>query len=524
MKTKKTSSPSLFVGKVTLNSLIAVTFLAACSPGPQTIETPTASLGNQITDVVTCPASRSAIFNAYYKAYDQIESEDSTRSLVSLGNLTHSAFENDSAVDISDFKTSLNQIHDIFTQGVDKLKIEQVNQVQSLSRSGDVEEEGSDLHKESDPIVHLVRLELRSDLSPAYTELNRKLDEALAQAQKNAKSAQIDCNQESDNLDEPPTLDEEELSNPERMKAYHPLFGARWTMATAYQSCQSIEIPPMDSSTQDAKGIRQGAKHSDGIGYYREYQEKTSTKPLIMGSHPYLKGQTYGGVCVDQSFKPLVYDYGGRAIEQGTDTLNMFLNNNSSGGALGIDCSAYISAAVAKAGNLYKPGSTNKPYYTRNNSTAFVKSSSWTCYDSIKVTGQNTIQPGDILAIIGHVVMIDEVGADPFGLRFISAKNQCSSINYKNFDFAVIQSSPSKGSVGINRYEAKDYFGESSKMRTAIVAYAKRACESKFDQQVKLPKTSSYNIIRHKGTPECLAPKIKLVNEACIDRCSSLKL
>lgn len=439
---------------------------------------------------------------------------------------------------MAELEQQLLKVHHIFTTELQDLSANQASRVMSLS---EVPVEESDLHKESDPVLHLARLELRSEISPEYATLNEALDAELEKAKEMAERAGLECNSENplsdspdqggnDSSPQPPQGQPSQPgSNPafppqsNNLKTYHPLYGARWTMATAYQSCSSIEIPALTADTPDAKGIRRGAQHSDGVGYNREYTEKTTIKSLIMQTHPYFIGQSYSGSCADQRMKPLVYDYGGTpVIEKSDGALNMFVNRGG-GGALGIDCSAFVSTAVAKAGNLYTPGSSNKPYYSRHTSRDFNRASGWKCYDSVQVTGQSFIRPGDILSINGHVVMIDSVGADPFGLQLISSSSKCSSISYKNFDFVVIQSSPDKGSVGINRFAARDYFAGSAGMRSAITAYAKRACESKFDGKVKTPKTSSFNIIRHKGTSECLAPQIRLVNESCIQSCRSLK-
>jgi hypothetical protein len=39
------------------------------------------------------------------------------------------------------------------------------------------------------------------------------------------------------------------------------------------------------------------------------------------------------------------------------------------------------------------------------------------CFASPRFSGSESIKSGDILAWSGHVIMIDKVGADPFGLE-----------------------------------------------------------------------------------------------------------
>ena len=196
--------------------------------------------------------------------------------------------------------------------------------------------------------------------------------------------------------------------------------------------------------------------------------------------------------------------------------------DSGGGDALGIDCSAFVSSAVGVAGLRYKPGTDNKPVYTRYTSRDFISAtkSNWTCYENISVSKSNSIKSGDIVAVEGHVVMVDTVGADPFGISKVSSSSGCDSLSYKNYDFAVIQSSPSKNSVGINRYRANVYLSESSKMQAVFGAYAKAQCRAKFSGATTNASTSSFGIIRHKDTAQCKTTALSLVGESCIKNCS----
>ena len=126
------------------------------------------------------------------------------------------------------------------------------------------------------------------------------------------------------------------------------------------------------------------------------------------------------------------------------------------------------------------------------------------------------------MAINGHVVMIDEAGEDPFGIKNISSKKDCENLSHQNFNFTILQSSPTKGSIGINRYVARDYLSESLGMQAKFLLYAKTACYAQVDQKNYAFNDMSTGIIRHKGTPECKAPRVELVNEACINQCPEL--
>jgi hypothetical protein len=504
--------------------------LGGCGPSFQTSES-SSDLGQEVRDVVACPDSRSSIFSIYARAYEEKFSTGRDFTFSALSNQNE---EIGNSSELRELKEHLKNVHELLSANIQSLSL---NQAQMMVGLSEVPSDESDLHRESDPVLHLARLELRSEVLPEYAAINQSLDAELEKAKALAVQSGLDCKQKDPLAELPPAQEPDFVPLPPQqtpsvpafppkgsdLKTYHPLFGARWTMATAYQSCSSVEIPVIDANTPSAQGIKRAAQHSDGIGYLREYEEKTPIKSLIVQTHPYFIGQTYSGSCADQRFKPLVYDYGGVPLIEKTDgALNLFLNRGG-GSALGVDCSAFVSTSLAKAGNLYTPLSTNKPYFSRHTSRDFTQASGWKCYDTVKVTGREFIRSGDILSILGHVVMIDSVGSDPFGLQRITQVSQCAQMDFRNFDFNVIQSSPDKGSVGINRFKARDYLAGSAGMRAAAVAYAKRACESKFDGKVKTPKTTSFNIIRHKGTAECLAPQIRLVNEACIQTCRSFR-
>ncbi|MFN3455803.1 MAG: hypothetical protein ACK41T_12685, partial [Pseudobdellovibrio sp.] len=126
---------------------------------------------------------------------------------------------------------------------------------------------------------------------------------------------------------------------------------------------------------------------------------------------------------------------------------------------------------------------------------------------------------GDIVAVSGHVVIVDKVGADPFGIKRLKSINDCSSLDSKYFDFVVSQSSPSKNGIGLNRYVAKDYLKESSKMMEAFKGIGKAVCQAYFSNKNVATPSSTYGIIRHTGSKDCLSPKIAMVNQSCVNQC-----
>ncbi len=365
-------------------------------------------------------------------------------------------------------------------------------------------------------IQTLIEMEMEDQSSTANIQLNNKLATQFSKVKSLSNALNLACNEDPRN-NPPPPGDDDTASTTQtytRMTA-----GMSNVIATAYQSCQSIEIPPITGATQDVLGItRLPGSHPDGIGGRRVVGNLSQ----VQSTHPYVNvaGNTTSSSCFNVHSNPLIYDYGGEPSVSG-NIINFFKNAGSGTTVLGVDCSALVSAAAAVGGLRYKPGVDNKAIYIRQSSSKFISatSSGFTCYDNITLTPTQTIKSGDIAAVVGHVVMVDTVGNDPFGLNLISSESQCSTINYRNFDFTVAQSSPSKNGIGINRYVARDYLSESYKMQTLFVSMAKSACTAKFQNRNVKPSSSSWGIIRHKGTSQCIAPKIQMTNQSCVSQC-----
>lgn len=368
--------------------------------------------------------------------------------------------------------------------------------------------------------TQLARIENGSRISPEYAQISAKASELLGEMKAMASSMKISCDSDSmAEISQPVESEATSGSNGIDLKPVNSFEGMRWVMATAYQSCQVLQQKPVDSSTPNLSGV---AKENavDSVGWGRKYTNLTA----LRASHPYVHGITYGPGCVDASVKPLVYDYGGSAVVQ-SSKLNVFVNGGSGGSALGIDCSAFVSAGLASSGLLYVKNTQNKAVYKRYATKDFVnpEASNWSCYSRISVSASQVIRPGDLATIRGHIVAIDQVGNDPFGIQGFTTASQCDTIDGKKFDFVVIQSSPSKNSIGIHRHRAYDYLSGESTMRKLFVDYAKAACKARLNGTTTKPMLTDMSIIRHLGTPECLATRVQMVNESCIASCPDVK-
>lgn len=302
-------------------------------------------------------------------------------------------------------------------------------------------------------------------------------------------------------------------------------FGGRWAFATAYQSCQSVQLPSMNAQTPNVAGIQITGKHSDGVGSKR----MIASLSQVQSSHYYVRDmRTYGQGCFNVRENPLIYDYGGKpSATTATDSpIDLFKNNGSGTSVLGIDCSAYVFSSLATVGLRLKEGRALKASDSWAwGSTSYVEpeKNGLTCLSKISVTSSKTIQPGDIVAVSGHVLLIDKMGDDPFGLRSARTESDCSKITSDSFDFSVGQSSPSKNGIGINFFEARNYLPTSAKFKTGLEKYAYYACLAKVKGGSYTPNLGTLSVVRHKGTAACTAPRVKMARESCIESCSSLQ-
>ncbi|MNK08042.1 hypothetical protein D3C87_259660 [compost metagenome] len=365
-----------------------------------------------------------------------------------------------------------------------------------------------------------------------------KVRSQFAQVQKTVSAYDLNCPKPDDSTtgseSEPEPVDPPALEEVNRDFEYHknqalragvPLavFGGRWTFATAYQSCQTTQIPAMDARTPDVKGISITGRHSDGVGSKR----MISSLSQVQATHTYVKDvNSYGQGCFNVRSNPLIYDYGGKpyATTATNSPIDFFKNKGSGTSVLGFDCSGFVFTAMATAGLKLKSGRVLKAsdaWAWGSGTYVEPQKNGLTCLNKISVTTSSTIKPGDIVAVYGHVLMVDKVGSDPFGIASARTESDCSKITSKGFDFVVSQSSNSKNGIGINYFEARDYLPTSEKMKAGLEKYAYYACLSKVNGKTYTPNVGTLSVVRHKGTPDCVATRVKLSRESCIQSCGS---
>jgi hypothetical protein len=297
----------------------------------------------------------------------------------------------------------------------------------------------------------------------------------------------------------------------------------RYTMAVAYQSCSALDVKPLSSRSASVEGIAITGTHTSGTGKKREIGDLEK----VQSTHPYVRGVNYPSSCFAVAENPLIYDYGGKPYATSVDnlSLNLFKDAGSGTKVLGIDCSGFVFSAVGAAGLKLDPKKVMKASLVSGiPARAYMDpaKNGMPCFEKIKVGESGTLKEGDLIASSGHIVIVDRVGDDPFGILNKTASSQCSGIKSSDFDFTISQSSPSKGGVGINRYLASDYLPENGSFKSALETYARKACEARLQNKEILIEGLSAQVVRHSMSSECAAPPLRFERSECVNNCSNI--
>jgi len=219
--------------------------------------------------------------------------------------------------------------------------------------------------------------------------------------------------------------------------------GARLAMAQIYGSCDVLKLPVLENC--NVKRISSKLKFtpvSEGNKYPRRGVTQAQL-PLLRDSHPYLQGfknsecftlgkceqmkaskELSNDVCKKASCDPILepptYQYGGK----GNGKTSVYQHRGGKGLQYnGLDCSAFVSAALGMRGLRFYPGTDNNGmgFGTAGYSSLGKKDANGKpidCFD--EPIAFNGIQAGDLLvAPNNHIVMIDTVGVDPYGINGI---------------------------------------------------------------------------------------------------------
>ncbi|MES2768620.1 MAG: hypothetical protein V4596_05675 [Bdellovibrionota bacterium] len=344
----------------------------------------------------------------------------------------------------------------------------------------------------------------------AYTEkISQKVNSLLAFSQE----LNLDCEEP-----EPEQPIEEPIEQPITSPVSH---GSHFALAVAYQSCDALERKPMGDNDASVKGIKITGTHSSGSGKKREIASLSE----VQSSHYYIKNVQYEKNCVTVANSPLIYDYGGKPYTKSAEpkVLDFFKDGGTGTNVLGIDCSGFVFSSLASGGARISAKTDMKASLVHGIPAKAYMNPSGNGMDCIEPAkfgySHGTLKDGDIVAISGHIVIIDQVGEDPFGFKKLTKVSECNSLTYKDFDFVIAQSSPTKGGIGISRNTPQSYLKESSTIRNGLEYYAKQNCLAHFNKTNPTISYSSVKIVRHKNTQECRTPALTLRSQECVQSC-----
>lgn len=354
----------------------------------------------------------------------------------------------------------------------------------------------------------------------------RKLFSDLNELAKNAGIADVACvsTPPADPVATPPVSSSTLLEHWRSTKA-PPVYGGLKTVAVAYQSCEAGEHAPLGDETENIEGIEIVGQHSSGTGFKREIKD---LKRMI-ASHPYLR--TYKRPlpsCHDVLKTPPIYDYGGKPFTTSANEklIDLFKSAGSGSKELGIDCSAFVYTAYAVSGLKLKKESSLKASLIKGVSSSMMadpQRNGLSCLEHARFTKDAHLLAGDIISIKGHVILVEDVEKDPFGVGNIDSASDCTlkNMDVGAFRFTLLQSSPSKGGIGINRMRARDYLTNSSTMGAGLREHAVNACKARFTSSTVSSKSSKASIVRHTGSAQCRETALTLAKEECLSSCSA---
>jgi hypothetical protein len=313
--------------------------------------------------------------------------------------------------------------------------------------------------------------------------------------------------------------------------SYTPAFlGALKTMAVMYQSCDAIRKDPYEfrATIDDELSF---VRANNGGHSYRIRSIPSKNQSQVIRDHYYLdKNGPDNRQCRDMRPTPPIYTYGGwpKVSKNNID----ILQTHRPGGVpyTGLDCSSFINTSLSAAGLAVKPYGTVASNALTSTDYARLSDRN-SCFASPRFSGNDTIKSGDILAWSGHVIMIDKVGNDPFGLEKMRARGvklrsarDCDYNMPRNvsafLNFDLIQSA-GLGSLAIMRNHASQYLTKQG-LGLKVYDMAVAACKANVGSPA-VPDRDAATLIRHKGSSQtgCTLPKkATLTGEQCVAQCT----
>lgn len=301
--------------------------------------------------------------------------------------------------------------------------------------------------------------------------------------------------------------------------------GARKVLATFFQSCDILSRA-IDQKTPSLRGVRTEKNGSQRSRVITDQDSFVESNIFFQGI---LENEKYPGLnCIDARKSPPVYGYASRKVPDKSGVINLFSEgagvSENSQEASGIDCSSFLSVALASQGLKVTEKSNNFVGITTSNLKVFLRSKT-SCLENAKFSKSSSLGAGDIVNLAGnHVIIIDEVSDDPLAIKKYSKLNNCNAIKISDFDFTYIHSGSINNSYGPSRVHSSKHRGGEmfNNLRIMAVKMCKESLTSgKEINSDELSPNTSFDIIRHRGdNPSCVTTKkAKLKNEECVNSC-----
>lgn len=488
---------------VVASSVLLLASLTSCSRANSADSSP-APLATRLRSALACQAFEDEFFDGLY-AYLLAKKPLPPVSLIEKsidGMLSDTRFRDLSAQGLGAMKTALTELY--ATVAIETPK--------------EIADDPKDLSSQLEAIA---AMEMGDRLTEAKSRMLDRIRARFARVEQILASENMDleCAPSAEAL---AVADEGPLLNGWRSRRSLPVYGGLKALATAYQSCDAGSRDALSTVTPDAGGIKIIGKHPDGVGNKRVVGDLQA----LLDSSPYLiHYQAPSSSCFAVQKSPPIYDYGGKpfASTSGAGKLDLFKDAGSGTKVLGIDCSGYVYTAYATAGLKMKKSGRLKA------SGVFgVKSSMWReprrngldCFDFASFEGTQSLRPGDVLGSNGHVIMIEDVGTDPFGIGGL-AESECKreNMSVSRFSFTILQSAPVKGGLGIVRMRGADYLAAGGAMLEAMLDRAVEACIAKTRDTKIVTVATTAGLVRHLGTAQCKGSPIALAKQDCLKRC-----
>lgn len=415
---------------------------------------------------------------------------------------------------------------------------------------------------------------------PSTQEIVDAISEALSPPGRSSSLGEDPCDETNDAAGEPQSEDNvaldpqrvtrpvarpEDLMRPKDSDQYPAAKGARMVLGTFFQSCKAMDLKATDPT--DLSGVRginsreMSKLSNDGSVKTRRKRNVTNLNSYV-GSHYLLSAlqadkengnyPTDVNKCSDSTLVPPVYGYGAKAANtseeidlfkprgQGNSSCSSHRNMSNrsstewsqgvdcrSASVTAIDCSGLVSMALKSQGLRFWPKGNDDNENGGGTSTfRSMANNSNSCIGRPELTLDNMIKPGDLLNRgSSHVVMIDVVGDDPFGIKKVldSDDKNCANISIDDFDITFIHSG-SSGNMGPARIHTSALGTRGGSFWGGFVSEARRACQKfKNNETFQTGSNSRVGILRHKtSNPECMAepediPKLK--GSECVEQC-----